>query len=213
MMVPYCIIHCPKGLQNRSWFELNSSFIPNVMMTLSTFTSKLLTLLNIHMGSMSLLRYYWFSNIWHTYFKNIFSFQECFEQECHESLPIAENGVPLEHLVTCVPNVEIKLVGPNKNVKVIQQKISQLDINEDQSRIAPSLVPNVNLLCREVVDLLKTTDKCQLLLTKFIPAYHHHFGRQCRVADYGYTKLLDLFESISHVVQVSQYYFCYIVST
>ncbi|XP_076269252.1 meiosis regulator and mRNA stability factor 1-like protein isoform X4 [Rhynchophorus ferrugineus] len=185
MMVPYCIIHCPKGLQNRSWFELNSSFIPNIMMSLSVFTNKLLTLLNIHMGSMSLL-----------------SFQECFEQECHESLPISENGVPLEHLVTCVPNVEIKLVGPNKNVKVIQQKLGQLDIIEDQSRIAPSLVPNVNLLCREVVDLLKTTERCQLLLTKFIPAYHHHFGRQCRVADYGYTKLLDLFESISHVVQI-----------
>lgn len=68
--------------------------------------------------------------------------------------------------------------------------------------VAPSLAPNISLLCRELVDLLKTTDRCQLLLSKFIPAYHHHFGRQCRVADYGYTKLLDLFESISHVVQV-----------
>lgn len=37
---------------------------------------------------------------------------------------------------------------------------------------------------------------------QFIPAYHHHFGRQCRVADYGYTKLLELFEAIPHVVQV-----------
>lgn len=64
------------------------------------------------------------------------------------------------------------------------------------------LAPNVTLLCRELVDLLKTTEKCQLLLSKFIPAYHHHFGRQCRVADYGYTKLLDLFESIPHVAQV-----------
>lgn len=70
--------------------------------------------------------------------------------------------------------------------------------------MAPPLAPNVNLLCREVVDLLKNMDRCQILLTKFIPAYHHHFGRQCRVADYGYTKLLDLFEAISHVVQVRQ---------
>jgi meiosis arrest female protein 1 len=38
--------------------------------------------------------------------------------------------------------------------------------------------------------------------SKFIPAYHHHFGRQCRVADYGYTRLIDLLESLSHVVQV-----------
>ena len=29
----------------------------------------------------------------------------------------------------------------------------------------------------------------QMPFHKFIPSYHHHFGRQCRVADYGYTKL------------------------
>lgn len=40
-------------------------------------------------------------------------------------------------------------------------------------------------------------------MNKFIPAYHHHFGRQCRVADYGYTKLVDLFEAIPHVIQVT----------
>lgn len=61
---------------------------------------------------------------------------------------------------------------------------------------------NITMLCREVVDLLKTTDRCQLLMSRFIPAYHHHFGRQCRVADYGFTRLADLFEAISHVVQV-----------
>ena len=37
---------------------------------------------------------------------------------------------------------------------------------------------------------------------KFIPMYHHFFGRQCRVADYGYTKLKDLFEALPHVVQI-----------
>ena len=37
---------------------------------------------------------------------------------------------------------------------------------------------------------------------KFIPSYHHHFGRQCRVADYGYTKLKELFEALPHVVQI-----------
>ena len=37
---------------------------------------------------------------------------------------------------------------------------------------------------------------------KFIPSYHHHFGRQCRVADYGFTKLIELLEALSHTVQV-----------
>lgn len=71
--------------------------------------------------------------------------------------------------------------------------------------MSPAIVSNIQLLCRELVDLLKTTERCQLLLGRFIPAYHHHFGRQCRVADYGYTKLVDLLESqvIANVVQVN----------
>ena len=60
----------------------------------------------------------------------------------------------------------------------------------------------MSLLCRELVDLLKMAPQCRIPFSKFIPAYHHHFGRQCRVADYGYTRLIDLLESLSHVVQV-----------
>lgn len=56
---------------------------------------------------------------------------------------------------------------------------------------------------REVVDLLKHSPQCRISFVKFIPAYHHHFGRQCRVADYGYTKLMELLEAIPHIVQVT----------
>ncbi|CAH8435644.1 unnamed protein product [Dicrocoelium dendriticum] len=55
---------------------------------------------------------------------------------------------------------------------------------------------------REVVDLLKHQPECQILLSKFIPSYHHHFGKQCRVADYGYSKLHELIEALPHVVHV-----------
>jgi meiosis arrest female protein 1 len=156
-------------------------------MPLKTFAAKLNGLLNLHLGSMPLL-----------------SFQACYEQECHESLPVDSNGVPLEHLISCVPNVEIKCSGPNKNIKIVKREIRSVEVDEEAvlKTVPPSLAPNISLLCRELVDLLKTTDKCQLFLSKFIPAYHHHFGRQCHVADYGYTKLIDLFESISHVVQI-----------
>lgn len=39
--------------------------------------------------------------------------------------------------------------------------------------------------------------------SKFIPYYHHHFGKQCRVSDYGFSKLIELFEAIPDVVKVS----------
>jgi len=68
--------------------------------------------------------------------------------------------------------------------------------------VSPPLATHLALFSRELVDLLKTSPHCQLPFSRFIPAYHHHFGRQCRVADYGFTKLIDLMEALPHIVQV-----------
>ena len=38
----------------------------------------------------------------------------------------------------------------------------------------------------------------------FFSAYHHHFGRQCRVADYGFTKLIELFETIPTIIEITE---------
>ena len=54
----------------------------------------------------------------------------------------------------------------------------------------------------EVIDLLKHSPQCRMPFNKFIPSYHHHFGKQCRVSDYGFTKLIELFESIPNILQV-----------
>lgn len=42
-----------------------------------------------------------------------------------------------------------------------------------------------------------------MFFNKFVPAYHHHFGYQCKVSDYGFTKLIELFEAIPDVVKVN----------
>lgn len=55
---------------------------------------------------------------------------------------------------------------------------------------------------KEMVDLLKNMPQCRLAYSKFITSYHHYFGRQCRVADYGYSRLCELFDAIPHVIQV-----------
>lgn len=51
------------------------------------------------------------------------SFPICYKIEFEQSLPVDDNGVPLEHLVTCVKNVELKLGGPNNNIKYIKREI------------------------------------------------------------------------------------------
>ncbi|VDP92496.1 unnamed protein product [Echinostoma caproni] len=64
------------------------------------------------------------------------------------------------------------------------------------------LLDQLHQFSREVVDLLKHQPGCQILLSKFIPSYHHHFGKQCRVADYGYSKLHELIDALPSVVHV-----------
>lgn len=60
-----------------------------------------------------------------------------------------------------------------------------------------------NLFAIEVVDLLATAQRFQIAFTKFIPAYHHAFNHQCRVAEYGFVKFIELLEAIPHVVEVN----------
>lgn len=57
-------------------------------------------------------------------------------------------------------------------------------------------------LAKEVIELLKICPKATMNFSKFVPAYHNYFGKQCRVADYGYTKLIELFEGMASIIQV-----------
>lgn len=56
---------------------------------------------------------------------------------------------------------------------------------------------------KEVVDLLRHQPHFRMPFSKFIPTYHHHFGRQCKLTYYGFSKLMELFEAIPDVLQVS----------
>ncbi len=56
---------------------------------------------------------------------------------------------------------------------------------------------------REVLDLLKHQGAhCRLPVSKFVSAYHQYFSRQCRVADYGFSKIIDLLSAIPKSIQV-----------
>lgn len=61
---------------------------------------------------------------------------------------------------------------------------------------------NLSIFCREVRNLLRSRPNCIISFSKFVPAYHNHYGRQCCVYQFGYTKLIELLESIPHVVQI-----------
>lgn len=78
---------------------------------------------------------------------------------------------------------------------------------------SPEEAERIKQFSLELVDLLKHSHQCRMPFSKFIPAYHHHFGHQCRVSDYGHTKLLDLLESLNQITEVILEYICVLLCT
>lgn len=184
--MPRCPLHDPiPNHVSHGWAELEPSpELPLVFSTLHQISLHTHCLLQSHGGTIPLA-----------------SLARCYEMEIGELNVNEEKGVPLEHLISCVKGVGIVAVAGHKRLQW-SGKNDQMSNNEPLQSLNPSLLPQMSLLCRELVDLLKMAPQSRIPFSKFIPAYHHHFGRQCRVADYGYTRLIDLLESLSHVVQI-----------
>ncbi|XP_063990688.1 meiosis regulator and mRNA stability factor 1 isoform X2 [Diachasmimorpha longicaudata] len=184
--LPFCTIHMQKPVSDKGWAEQEMASLPNVMIPLEFLATRVKQLLSSHSGSLPLP-----------------SLPTCYEGVFQESLNVDENGVPLEHLVSCVPSVELRQgIGSVKYLVWVGDKGHDDSHEELIKCVSPPLANQLALFSRELVDLLKTAPHCQLPFNRFIPAYHHHFGRQCRVADYGFTKLIDLLEALTHTVQV-----------
>ncbi|KAM3624258.1 uncharacterized protein V6R79_021181 [Siganus canaliculatus] len=187
---PVCRQHYTQQDFSEADFDPDSYKIPFVVMSLSTLTSEVHTLLQSHDGTLPLL-----------------SFPECYAAQFsplqlgNEAL---EGGVPLEHLITCVPSITI--VTAQNGFKVIKWVHNKPPAPNSDPWIprCKSPVGNPQLIhfSREIIDLLKSQPSCIMPMSKFIPSYHHHFAKQCRVSDYGYSKLLELLEAVPHVLQI-----------
>ena len=65
-------------------------------------------------------------------------------------------------------------------------------------------VARTRVFAREVADLLLHSADFSISFNKFIPLYHQHFGRQCRVSHYGLAKLAELLECIPETAEVAE---------
>ncbi|XP_050967652.1 meiosis regulator and mRNA stability factor 1 isoform X2 [Labeo rohita] len=188
---PVCKRHCTQQDFSESDFDPDSYMIPFVLVSLKVLAAHVHSLLQSHEGTVPLL-----------------SFPECYAAE-FSPLTVAEEGklegsVPLEHLITCIPGVTV--VTAQNGFKVIKWIHNKPPLpNADpwlQRSKSPVGNPQLIQFSREMVDLMKNQPSCLMPITKFIPAYHHHFAKQCRVSDYGYSKLLELLEAVPHVLQI-----------
>lgn len=186
---PICKQHCVIKDFSEHDFDPDSYKIPFVILPLKTFSPQVHSLLQTHEGTVPLL-----------------SFPDCYASEFNHLNLVQEGqgGVPLEHLVTCVPGVNIATAQNGiKVIKWIHNKPPPPTADPWLLR-SKSPVGNPQLIqfSREVIDLLKNQPSCIMPVSKFIPMYHHHFAKQCRVSDYGYSKLMELLEAVPHVLQI-----------
>ncbi|PKU45001.1 meiosis arrest female protein 1 isoform x2 [Limosa lapponica baueri] len=195
---PVCKQHCLNKDFIEHEFDPDSYRIPFVILSLKTFAPQVHSLLQTHEGTVPLL-----------------SFPDCYMSEFNdlEIVPEGQGGVALEHLITCVPGVNIATAQNGiKVIKWIHNKPPPPTTDPWLLR-SKSPVGNPQLIqfSREVIDLLKSQPSCVIPVSKFIPTYHHHFAKQCRVSDYGYSKLMELLEAVPHVLQdwdVTEYGVC-----
>ncbi|KAK0155151.1 Meiosis regulator and mRNA stability factor 1 [Merluccius polli] len=187
---PLCRQHSAFQDFSEADFDPDSYQIPFVAMSLSAMASQVHALLQSHDGTLPLL-----------------SFPECYAAEfgpLELGDETQEGAVSLEHLITCIPSITVVTAQNGfKVVKWIHNKPPAPN-SEPWIQRSKSPVGNPQLIqfSREVIDLLKSKPACLLPISKFIPSYHHHFAKQCRVSDYGYTKLLELLEAVPHVLQI-----------
>ncbi|KAJ8284013.1 hypothetical protein COCON_G00028630 [Conger conger] len=188
---PVCRLHCTQHGFSESDFDPDSYKIPFVVLSLKAFAAQVHSLLQSHEGTVPLL-----------------SFPECYEAE-FSPLKLGEEGelegsVPLEHLITCIPGINIVTAQNGfKVIKWIHNKPPPPNADPWVQRCkSPVGNPQLIQLSREIIDLMKNQPSCTMPISKFIPSYHHHFAKQCRVSDYGYSKLLELLEAVPHVLQI-----------
>lgn len=189
--VPYCMYHFQQE-KEKGWAEQEIEPLPSVVMSINQLQSLVYSLLKSHKNDIP-----------------VASVLYCIEHELQIKIIPNENGVPLEHLLCCIRGVQI--ANNSYGIKVLSWMDHEQNSTKDNDdawavnlRYMPKSPSNEFLqqISREVVELIKMSPKSTMKFTRFIPAYHNHFGKQCRVADYGYTRLIELFEALSPVVQV-----------
>ncbi|XP_034830652.1 meiosis regulator and mRNA stability factor 1 isoform X1 [Maniola hyperantus] len=185
-----CHIHAVLG----SGHEDGSRILQPVFMKLNALAVNIQMLLEAHGGIVPLL-----------------SFVECYEAMFPPLTADCRYGVTLELLLRSLPSVQVK-DSPSRHLTWGPPRLesptyslsesSRSSGDRDRPRTAPVLEPMLALFERELIDLLRRTPRCCISFSKLIPAFHHHFGRQCRVADYGFTKLPDLLAALSNSIVV-----------
>lgn len=110
LSVPYCTIHYKQ--KHKGWAEQDIEPLPNVFMTLNVLQNILYSILNIHKGDIPIL-----------------SIMHCIEDEMNLKIQKNDNGVNLEHLISCVEGCEI--TNNQFGIKVLTWSKNDISLKEN----------------------------------------------------------------------------------
>ncbi|XP_068151952.1 meiosis regulator and mRNA stability factor 1 isoform X2 [Drosophila tropicalis] len=215
--VPYCTAHF-KREQHKGWAEQEIEPLPNVCMSIAEIQKLIYPLLKHHPGDIPV------ATLLHCIEGQLNVQIDANDSGVNlEHLVCCVQGIQIQ-----VNNFGIKILGwleLNKDLSASNVSGSNLSLNSsdrsgngngngggggggagggggNSGYYKNSTADPLYQISREVIELVKMSPKSTMKFNRFIPAYHNHFGKQCRVADYGYTKLIELFEALSSVVQI-----------
>ncbi|KAH9281541.1 Meiosis arrest female protein 1 [Echinococcus granulosus] len=205
---PLCPKHQPRD--PRECIQMASQQrMPAVMIGLAELRPNVVQLLQEHNNHLSVMS---FTRCYEETFGPLNKAESVSEQthdndkKSNKDSVLMSNYVSLEHLITCVPDVSIQLTANGIRVVTLSQDSSQevtaVSTTTDMASQGLTATEGLRQFRREVVDLVKQQVGCALPLNKFTPAYHAHFGKQCRVSDYGFARLQDLIEALSGIVHI-----------
>ena len=99
-----------------------------------------------------------------------------YEKLFHKIFKISDYGVcEIEDMITDISETSVIVTqetAPDGNEDYVISIPKREQTNEEVAR--------TQKFADECIELLRHVPECRLPFNKFIPAYHHHFGRQCR---------------------------------
>ena len=87
-------------------------------------------------------------------------------------------------------------------IEVYQEQIGGMDGEGDNIKLVDQFT--TQKFAEECIQLLKHRSECKLPFNKFNEAFRSHFGRDCKLADYGFKKQIKLFEAIKTTIEISK---------
>ena len=96
----------------------------------------------------------------------------------------------------------------SKRIEELEQEGNQVSgqiISIPNNEPTNKMVSTTQRFAQECTELLKMSSECNLSFDKFMQVYLHHFGRQCRLANYGpFKRLKNLFEAIPATIEIAE---------